>query len=241
MPLTASKTLFAVGARLGNHVIWLHSFGERMGEGHPGGPPRLPPGRAPKVTVAIPATPDGFPETIDYDAATRTLKVGAGRIAPVTPAMWSYQVSGKQVLRQWFSYRGKDRSRPIIGDRRPPSPAGYYILPDQWLPQYTEELLNVLNILGLVIDLVPRQRRLLKRVFDGPLVPAGKIGVGPVREPAKPRRALPASRHYHRSAALAWPDWWSEHIHLERQASSPFARGHGPRSIEPDGLASGRP
>jgi len=39
----------------------------------------------------------------------------------VPPAVWHYEVSGKHVPRQWFSYRQKDRSRPIMGDRRPPS------------------------------------------------------------------------------------------------------------------------
>jgi hypothetical protein len=32
--------------------------------------------------------------------------------------MWAYEVSGKNVLRQWFSYRRRDRSKPVIGDRR---------------------------------------------------------------------------------------------------------------------------
>ena len=32
------------------------------------------------------------------------------------------EVSGKQVLVQWFSGRRKHRERPLIGDRRKPSP-----------------------------------------------------------------------------------------------------------------------
>jgi hypothetical protein len=52
----------------------------------------------------------------------RRLKIGSGIIAPVAREVWAYEVSGKQVLRQWFSYRKKDREKPQIGDRRPPSP-----------------------------------------------------------------------------------------------------------------------
>jgi hypothetical protein len=37
-------------------------------------------------------------------------------------AVWAYQVSGKPVLTHWFSYRRRNRDRPIIGDRRSPSP-----------------------------------------------------------------------------------------------------------------------
>ena len=88
--------------------------------------------------------------------------------------MWTYQVSGKQVLRQWFSYRKRNRERPQIGDRRAPSPLND-IQPDYWLPEYTEELLNVLNVLGLLIDLEPKQASVLDRIVEGPLVPAGMV------------------------------------------------------------------
>ena len=65
-----------------------------------------------------------MPGTICYKEAARRLHVGAGWIDNVPPAVWAYEVFGKQVLAQWFSYRGRDRSRPLIGDRRPPSPLG---------------------------------------------------------------------------------------------------------------------
>lgn len=34
----------------------------------------------------------------------------------------------------------------------------------------------MLNVLGLAVDLEPKQADLLKRVVDGPLIPAGKVG-----------------------------------------------------------------
>ena len=42
--------------------------------------------------------------------------VGSGFIDNVPAAVWQYEVSGKRVLTQWFSYRKKNRERPIIGD-----------------------------------------------------------------------------------------------------------------------------
>ena len=83
--------------------------------------------------------------------------------------MWEYEVSGKQVLMQWFSYRKKNRDRPIIGDRREPSPLGK-IQPDYWLAEYTDELLNVLNVLGGLVVLEPAQAALLERVCAGPCI-----------------------------------------------------------------------
>jgi hypothetical protein len=68
----------------------------------------------------------------------------------------------------------KNRERPQIGDKRPPSPL-QAIQPDHWLPDYTTELLNVLNVLGMLVDLEPRQAELLTRICDGPMIPAAKV------------------------------------------------------------------
>lgn len=175
VPLTADAKLFKEAAKLGREVIWLHTFGERFAEGRPAGPPRVSvnPPTVPKGG-AIPSTPDGFPDTLDYDAAKRRLKVGTGHIDNVAPEVWAYEVSGKNVLRQWFSYRKKNRERPLIGDKRKPSPLGD-IQPDHWLPEYTSELINVLNVLTLLVELEPRQADMLERICDGPLIPASKI------------------------------------------------------------------
>jgi hypothetical protein len=53
---------------------------------------------------------------------------------------------------------------PIIGDRRKPSPLGD-IQPDHWLPEYTTELLNVLNVLAMLVELEPHQAELLDRIW----------------------------------------------------------------------------
>jgi hypothetical protein len=176
VPLTADAALFAEAATLGREILWLHTFGERFAKGRPAGEPRLPADRRPTIPKegAIPATPEAFPDTIDYDAAAQRLKIGTGFIDRVPPAVWAYEVSGKQVLRQWFSYRKRNRERPQIGDRRKPSPL-QDIQPDHWLPEYTSELINVLNILGLLVELEPKQADLLDRIVDGPLIPASRF------------------------------------------------------------------
>jgi hypothetical protein len=91
--------------------------------------------------------------------------------------MWAYEVSGKQVLWHWFSYRRRDRDRPIIGDRRPPSPLDK-IKPDHWLPEYTADLMDLLHVLGLLIAREPRQADLLNRICAGPLLDAGELREG---------------------------------------------------------------
>ena len=179
LPMTADASIFAEAVEIGREIIWLHCFGERFadpGARRPSGPPRMQESDRPIIPKdgAIPARPDRFPDRIGYDAAARRLKIGDGYIDNVAPEAWGYEVSGKRVLVQWFSYRRRDRSRPLIGDRRPPS-ALERIQPDGWLAEYTTELLNVLHILGRLVTLEPRQAALLSRVCDCRLLSADAL------------------------------------------------------------------
>ena len=94
-----------------------------------------------------------MPDTIEYDAAKRRLLIGRGYVEAVPVQVWNYQVSGKQVLRQWFSYRKANRKRPVIGTRRQPSKLNA-IHPDHWLAEYTTELIQLLNVISLLVELV---------------------------------------------------------------------------------------
>lgn len=182
VPLTADKALFDEAAALGREVVWLHCYGERFVDtaaGRPKGPPRLPANERPIIPAegAIPGAPEPVPETMDYDAAKMRIVIGKGFVDNVTPAMRNYEVSGKNVLDQWFSYRRRDRTKPMIGDRRPPSPLEK-IQPDGWLAEYTEDLLNLLNVLGRLVALEPRQADLMERIVAGPLVAAASTEPG---------------------------------------------------------------
>jgi hypothetical protein len=188
IPITVDAKLFAEAVALGNEVIWLHCYGERFVDpaaNRPKQAPRLPKEFAPIIPAggAIPSAPEPLPDILDYDPATRRLKVGNGHIENVTPEMWAYEVSGKQVLWQWFSYRRRDRSRPIIGDRRPPSPLDG-LQPEGWLPEYTTDLLDLLHVLGRLIALEPAQADLLNRICAGPLQSGGElVGAGALAMP----------------------------------------------------------
>ena len=181
IPLTADPALFAEAVALGREVIWLHTFGERFADpqaGRPASAPRLPDAERPNIPEggAIPATEDAMPETIAYNPIARRLQLGVGYVDNVAPEVSAYEVSGKQVLTQWFSYRGRDRSRPIIGDRRPPSPLGD-IQPAGWIAEYTTEFLNLLNVLGRLVMLEPRQAVLLSRICSAPTISADSLAI----------------------------------------------------------------
>ncbi|MBY5385333.1 N-6 DNA methylase [Rhizobium leguminosarum] len=181
VPLTADASLFFEAVALGREGVWLHSYGERFTDaaaGRPKGPPRLPSADAPRIPAdgAIPGAPEPLPNNMEYDPANHRLTVGKGYIDNVPQGVWEYEVSGKQVLWQWFSYRKFDRSRPIIGDRRPPSPLDR-IQPDHWLPEYTADLMNLLHVLGRLVMLEPGQADLLNRILEKPLLGLEALGL----------------------------------------------------------------
>jgi hypothetical protein len=135
----------------------------------------------PSVIDSIPSDPISMPDTLDYDSDMRRLLVGGGAIANVSPAMWEYEVGGVHVLTKWFSYRRKNRERPIMGDRRVSPLLDMNV--EHWLPAYTKDLIDLLNVLGLLIELEPQQALLLSRVVEGKLLGVGDLtdaGVLPV-------------------------------------------------------------
>jgi hypothetical protein len=95
---------------------------------------------------------------------------------------------------QWFSYRKKNRERPIIGDRRPPSKLGD-VQPDHWLAEYTTELLNVLNVLALLVELEPAQAELLEAICEGHLISVDELrAAGALDVPASWQKTLGVER-----------------------------------------------
>ena len=174
VPMTANAGLFDRAVALGREVIWLHTYGERFADpsaGRPTAPPRMPKGQGPTIPGGgtIPGAPHPLPDTMHHDPSTGRLHVGQGFIEIVPTAVAEYQVSGRNVLRQWFSYRRADRTRPVIGDRRPPS-ALDKIPPDHWLPEYTDDLLNLLHVLGRLVTLETAQAALLTEICAAPLL-----------------------------------------------------------------------
>jgi hypothetical protein len=188
LPLTADAALFSEAVALGRKVIWLHCYGERYvdpASGRPKGPPRMAGEQAPRIPAggAIPPAPEPLPDTMTYEAEKRRLHVGKGYIDNVTPAMWYYEVSGKPVIWHWFSYRRLDRTKPLIGDKRPPSPLEK-IQPEGWPHEYTTDLLDLLHVLGRLVMLEPAQADLLARICAGRLIEPARLHASGLRNGA---------------------------------------------------------
>ncbi|MES1943345.1 DNA methyltransferase [Salinisphaera sp. PC39] len=178
VPITKSGDLFEQVAHIGRNLVWLHTYGERM---VPNGKRRgqLPRGMA-RCTVAVPDGKDNYPETFDYDPDRRTLLVGGGRFAPVSPEVWEFEVSGLKVVQSWLGYRMKRRA----GKRSSPLDD---IGPERWTAEFTTELLHLLWILEATLAAYPEQAELLNCVLTGELVNVDELPEVPTRVRKAPK------------------------------------------------------
>ncbi|MFF3379457.1 type ISP restriction/modification enzyme [Streptomyces sp. NPDC002680] len=139
VPLTADPELWSRGVELGHRMLWLmRRDGDR---------PKLPGGRRPYVRAPLPSRP----VTVHYDRDEETLQVDDGRISPVPPEAWDFEVGGVRVLEEWFAAR--------IGDAVDPGTLEA-IRPTTWPQTWTSELLELITVLALLAELRPQQAEL---------------------------------------------------------------------------------
>jgi hypothetical protein len=119
--------------------------------------PKLPGGRRPYVRAPLTALPHAprpaaGPLLTDpyYDRAEESLHLGDGRISPVPPEAWDFEVGGVRVLEQWFAAR---TGAPEPGTLEAIGPVG-------WPQAWTSELLELITVLALLAELRPQQAEL---------------------------------------------------------------------------------
>ncbi|MEU1854012.1 type ISP restriction/modification enzyme [Streptomyces sp. NPDC019990] len=140
VPLTGDADAWARGVERGHRLLWLmRRDGER---------PKLPGGRRPYVRAPLPSRP----LTLRYDRDEEALLLDDGRISPVPPEAWDFEVGGVRVLEQWFAAR--------VTEAEPGTLAA--IRPTAWPQAWTSELLELITVLALLAEL-PR--------WDDPAVP----------------------------------------------------------------------
>jgi len=135
--------------------------------------------------TTIPDDAPMMPTSIDYAEETATLFVGTGTIAPVQKKVWEYDISGVRVIRRWFERRKKEP------EGRKFSPLDS-ISPATWSPEWTTELLEMINMISMLTDLDPAQEALLDRLLASPLVSVADLTAAdllPPQELVKPEKA----------------------------------------------------
>ena len=135
--------------------------------------PKLPGGRRPYVRAPLPS----LPLEVRYDRDEETLHLDEGRISPVPPAAWDFEVGGVRVLDQWFTAR---TTRPGPGTLEA-------IRPTTWPQTWTSELLELVTVLALLAELRPQRDELTMKasITPGELREAGVLPVpDTARKPA---------------------------------------------------------
>ncbi|MGW5352333.1 type ISP restriction/modification enzyme [Streptomyces sp. NPDC004031] len=198
VPLPADAGPWREGVALGERLVWLHTRGARFADpaaGRDPGGPRLPGGSRPYVRAPLPAAPG--PDELEYDPEQRELRIGAGRVSPVSPAAWQRTAGGVRVLQAWWERRTAPGAPGSLEALRPPP----------WTRSSTSELLETISVLTLLAELDGERRELAGRLAPRPgqgEVGRGRDGVGTaaLREagvlPVPAARRRPASVLDHR-------------------------------------------
>ncbi|MER7479823.1 type ISP restriction/modification enzyme [Streptomyces sp. NPDC126510] len=133
VPLTGDADAWERGLELGHRLLWLmRRDGDR---------PKLPGGRRPYVRAPLPSRP----VALRYDRDEEALFLDEGRISPVPPEAWDFEVAGVRVLQEWFATRV---AAPEPGTLAAIRPAG-------WPQTWTSELLELITVLALLAELRP--------------------------------------------------------------------------------------
>jgi len=166
VPITNDAALFERVRATGARLLWLHTYGERF---VPKGkrPGHVPRGAA-RCVQPVPGDADGYPETFDYNDATRTLHAGRGQFRPVGRDVFEFEVSGLKVVQSWLKYRLKK------GAGKKSSPLDD-IRPERWTSQFTTELLELLWVLEATVEGYTEQANLLDDIIAGPCFRAAAL------------------------------------------------------------------
>ncbi|MEU8987581.1 type ISP restriction/modification enzyme [Streptomyces sp. NPDC048558] len=163
VPFPQDPELWARGVESGHRMLWLMlRDGDR---------PKLPGGRRPYVRAPLPARP----LTLHYDRDEEALHLDEGRISPVPPEAWDFEMAGAKVLEQWFTVRVVEPEPGTLAAIRPAT----------WPQAWTSELLELITVLALLAELPPLQEELTSAITASDLHEAGVLPVpGAARRPA---------------------------------------------------------
>lgn len=177
IPVTQDFATFKDRADLGRQLVWLHSYGRRF---IPTGtrPGDVPAGSARAISAA-PSKPGNYPSEFSYDEVRQVIVIGKGEVGPVTKEVWDFSVSGLRVVKSWLSYR------MLLGAGRKSSDLDE-IRPERWTASLTEELLQLLWLLGATVKHGPLLDGVLDRAVKSPTVPLSKLPL-----PKQDERAAP--------------------------------------------------
>lgn len=172
VPLTRDPDLWSRGVETGRRILWLlRRDGDR---------PKLPGGRRPYVRAPLPTRP----LALHYDRDEESLHLDEGRISPVPPQAWDFEVGGTRVLEAWFTARTAGTAAPGTLSA---------IRPVTWPQTWTSELLEMITVLALLAELRPQREEL---ELTDPITSAELRAAGVLPPPDSARRPASVLDHH---------------------------------------------
>ncbi len=165
IPLTKDDAIFTEVAKLGRRLIWLHTYAERF-RGEDRGD-EVPMGNATTIK-GVSSDPAHYPAEFGYNPVTREIAVGDGRLGPVAPEVWEFEVSGLKVVQSWLGYRMKKRA----GKKSSPLDE---IRPEGWTARMSDDLLELVWVLEATLAMEPELEKALDKVVAGPCFTAAEL------------------------------------------------------------------
>ena len=169
IPITNSAKLFLSGVKLGASLLRIQTFGQRLRKGTE---PFLLQGKA-HVVQHLPQTATDYPTAFHYDSSRQVIVALCGAtpvdfIGDVSDVVWSFSVSGLQVISSWLKYRKKKSSG------RKSSPLDQ-VTSTSWTQQMTTELLHVIWVLEMSHTKYVELDRWLEAILRHSLVDVGTL------------------------------------------------------------------
>lgn len=186
VPITSDPELWDESVRIGEAIIWLHTFGQR-GVAPKGAKNVLDTSLDVKLPKYDSTVGTEMPEKVDYDHHAQTLSLGKGTWLNVDPRVWEYKVGGTSVIESWVGYR---RKKP---KGRKSSPLND-IIATNWPSEWSKEFHEILVVLTYLVHFEEEQAELLGSILSAPTLNVATLQDQGVQWPSsakdrKPRKS----------------------------------------------------
>ena len=174
IPVTKELRLFKEASEHGKELIWLHTYAQRFKDKRQNRNGKVPKGSAEPL-----ADIREYPDEFSYDPESGELHVGSGRIGPIDPKVWDYEISGLKVLESWLGYRMKNpkgRKSSELDEIRP----------QHWSADMTTTLISLVWILEATINMEPDLENILQAVIKSECFHADELP-----KPSEAQKKLP--------------------------------------------------
>jgi predicted helicase len=160
VPMTRDPIYFREAVVIGEECLNAWTFGafnsaRRMNSNFMSEPSNV------QIVTPIPTTE--MPETVSYDSLSEVLTVGRGTLSGISRTTWNYDVSGYLVVQQWLKRRlrmpGGKKSSPLD-----------QVVATTWTDAMSDELVEILNEVALLVLLEERQSVMLETILGGSLI-----------------------------------------------------------------------